>query len=93
MRVSRRLAFEAPQLPAPVMAMNLQSQFLTLQSSLPGISVQAAEPGHVVLQGTVATEDARRLAEAVARLEPGVRTITNQITVPNAAPAGPQLGP
>jgi osmotically-inducible protein OsmY len=37
--------------------------------------------GHIVLRGQVATEEARKLAEAVARLEPGVRQVQNELII------------
>jgi hypothetical protein len=85
MRVPQRIAFTVPPLaPAALMA-NLQSQFSSLQQRVPGVSVATTEPGHVVLRGTVESEHAKKLAEAVARLEPGVRKITNELQVSAAA--------
>lgn len=43
------------------------------------IEVHVADDGHVTLQGRVASEDMRRLAEALVRLEPGVRKVRNEL--------------
>jgi hypothetical protein len=37
--------------------------------------------GQLTLRGSVASEDARRLAAAMARLEPGVRSVKNELVV------------
>jgi hypothetical protein len=90
MRIARRIAFEAPAIPPTTLQTSLQTQFAALQSHLPGVLASSTAPGIVVLQGTVASEHERRLAEAVARLEPGVRTVANQLVV---ATPGPMLTP
>jgi osmotically-inducible protein OsmY len=41
----------------------------------------------VVLRGTVADEHEARLAEALARLTPGVRDLRNELTVRGGGPA------
>ena len=48
------------------------------------------ENGTATLRGVVATVDDRRLAERLARLEPGIRRIDNQLTVagPGQSPPG-----
>lgn len=94
MRIARRIAFDVPQAPAPVLQAALQTQFATLQAQLPGIVVQSAAPGQVVLQGTVESDHAKRLAEAVARLEPGVRRVTNELQVAGESQTitAPRLG-
>ncbi|NQT17254.1 MAG: BON domain-containing protein [Planctomycetes bacterium] len=49
----------------------------------------AIEKGTAILRGAVATEHDRVLAERIARLEPGVRRVENQLTVtePPASPS------
>jgi hypothetical protein len=83
-RAAQRVAFEYPQpVPAEVRT-SLQTQFRQLSDRRPqlaGISIALDGGDQAVLRGEVATEDARKLAEAVARLEPGVRTVKNEITV------------
>ena len=46
------------------------------------------EKGTAILRGTVATEHDRMLAGRIARLEPGVRQVENQLTVAES-PASP----
>jgi hypothetical protein len=48
------------------------------------------EKGTATLRGVVATDGDRRLAERLARLEPGIRRIDNQLTVaaPGQSPSG-----
>lgn len=46
-----------------------------------GVSVTLNEQGVATLTGTVATEHAAKLAAAIARLERGVRSVDNQLTV------------
>lgn len=86
MRIARQIAFDLPVTPAPVLQATLQTQFAALQARLPGVAVLSSEPGHVVLQGTVDSDHARKLAEAVARMEPGVRRITNDLQVAGNEP-------
>jgi osmotically-inducible protein OsmY len=94
MRVPQRIAFPIPEISAPMLSANLQTQYAALQSRLPGVSVSAGDAGHIVLQGVVDSEQARKLAEAIARLEPGVRTITNELIVGEGSEStlAPHLG-
>lgn len=48
---------------------------------LAGVDITPAEGGKVVLRGSVASEDSKKLAAALLRLEPGVREVVNEITV------------
>jgi hypothetical protein len=54
---------------------------------LTGVNIASDYEGRVVLRGTVASEDSKKLAAALLRLEPGVRDVVNEITVepPTAA--------
>lgn len=47
----------------------------------------AVEKGTAILRGAVATEHDRVLAERIARLEPGVRRVENQLTVAESSPS------
>ncbi len=85
-RIQQRIAFPTPPVSPTVVAGSVQTTLRSLTPSLPGVSVTAVEPGHVRLQGAVDSEHARRLAEALARLEPGVRRVTNELAVHGAAP-------
>lgn len=94
MRIPQRIAFSFPAVAPAAITLSLQSQFTKLQARLTGVVVTATEPGHVVLRGSVESEQARQLAAAVARLEPGVRHVTNELEVSstNAPVLAPRLG-
>lgn len=94
MRIPQRIAFSYPAIAPLTIAGSLQTQFTKLQARLPGVIVSATEPGHIVLRGSVETDQARKLAAAIARLEPGVRMVTNELEVgPSDTPMlAPQLG-
>ena len=50
-------------------------------------NIQAFMDGNtLVLRGSVSSEQERRLAEAMARLTPGVFTLRNDLRVPNQPP-------
>jgi hypothetical protein len=49
-----------------------------------GVSVTMNDQGVATLTGTVATDHAAKLAAAIARQEPGVRSVENQLTVAGA---------
>ncbi|MCA9055837.1 MAG: BON domain-containing protein [Planctomycetaceae bacterium] len=85
MRIQQRVAFDSPNIATATVTTNLQTQFASLQAQLPAVNVITPEPGHVVLQGVVASEHQRKLAEAVARLEVGVRKVTNELQVGSAS--------
>ncbi len=48
---------------------------------LSGVSVVAGEAGAVTLKGEVSSDSDRRKAERLIRLEPGVRSVVNELTV------------
>ncbi len=48
-------------------------------------SVKAGAKGVITLRGTVGSQNAKRLAAALMRLEPGVRKVDNQLQVASAA--------
>jgi hypothetical protein len=81
-RPQQRIAF--PYNPRPVEQVHTSLQ--TTLTKLPDerfqtMTMQINSSGVLTLRGTVASEDDRKLAEALARLEPGVRDVTNEITV------------
>ncbi len=93
-RARIRLGFSVPP-PKPAQLAQLGSR---LEGRLEKSSwVQTRSPvevsienGIATLRGVVATDGDRRLAERLARLEPGIRRIDNQLTVaaPGASPGG-----
>ena len=86
MRIPQRIAFRVPPITPTTLTSSLQTQFNSLRDRLPGVGVTSTEPGHVVLTGTVESEQARRLAAAIVRLEPGVRRVTNELQIAGEAP-------
>lgn len=52
---------------------------------LANVNVTTDDGGRVVLRGTVATEDSKKLAAALLRLEPGVREVVNELNVESPA--------
>jgi hypothetical protein len=82
-----RLGFTPPQ-PAPLA---MQDVIHTRLVSLPqlgeraaGVTAQVDEAGRVTLTGRVSNEDDRKLVEMLVRLEPGVRSVQNdlQLAIP-----------
>jgi hypothetical protein len=75
--------------PAPSRVQTELQQYLASSERLPSrgnIRVDVEGPV-VVLRGTVADDHERRLAEAVARLTPGVHDLRNELTVGTSARA------
>lgn len=63
---------------------SLKTQFVQLASRNPrfqGLTLALNSNREVVLRGTVKDAATRKLAAAMARLEPGVRTVKNEIVV------------
>lgn len=60
-----------------------------LSKATPGVMFNVSADGTAFMQGRVDTERGRKLAEALVRLEPGVRRVTNNIVVDNIAPPLP----
>lgn len=63
---------------------NVQSHFsgvIALRPQFAGVNATVVGGGELVLRGTVASVDAKRLLGNLARLEPGVRTVRNELVV------------
>ena len=82
-------SLRTPARPVPTAARRPDLQAIiarsTVLSSAAGVTV-ATDGDVVVLTGTVATEDDRRIAENMLRLSPGVRELRNELKVTNPAP-------
>lgn len=94
LRIPIRLGMPTQQVAAPQFA----AAFQTRLTKLPGLAAVGPiavtmEGRTAVLQGTVASEDARQLAEGLARLEPEVLDVRNELVVAAAATAGESLPP
>jgi osmotically-inducible protein OsmY len=83
-RPQQRIAFEYPQRAQATIQTNLSGQFQRLQTTRPelqGVEVQLAANNEVILRGQVRTEEDKKLAAMYARMEPGVRSIKNELTI------------
>jgi osmotically-inducible protein OsmY len=66
------------------MSQLLKSQLQNIAESNPefaGITAEIGDDGQVTLIGHVGSNETRRLAEIVVRLEPGVLSVKNELTV------------
>lgn len=77
------------QLPTPVnIQTTLETRLTKLSVKTPGfkgIMLAIEDKGEVVLRGEVGSASEAKLAETMLRLEPGVRTVRNELTYPTAA--------
>ena len=83
-RPQQRVAFAYQQRSTAAVAANVTGrlqQTMALKDRLSGLGVQLNKEGQVTLRGQVKSEAARRLAENVIRLEPGVRSVRNELTI------------
>ncbi|WP_372719569.1 BON domain-containing protein [Novipirellula sp.] len=53
---------------------------LPSQSRIPGVNIRV-EDGNAILEGVVGTEKERRMSELLLRLEPGVKSVENRISL------------
>jgi hypothetical protein len=84
LQVRQRIAFTYPDIPAGRAATRLDTQFNRMAPRNPAfaqVSLELDGGGTVVLQGTVPTAEASAVAEAMARLEPGVREVRNELQI------------
>ncbi|WP_166826094.1 BON domain-containing protein [Thalassoroseus pseudoceratinae] len=83
-RPRQKIAFDYEP-PAPtVIRTAVTRQYRTLSSRRPGlesVTIEVGEGRAAVLKGTVPDENSRKLAAALARLEPGIRSIKNELKV------------
>jgi hypothetical protein len=77
-----RVSFPVTPVATPAVEARLAQQISNLNvPGLAGLAVQLDDSGVARLSGIAESEDQRRLMEAFVRLEPGVRSIDNQIQV------------
>lgn len=89
-----QINFQFPQRDASAVQTVVLARLNSLGQKNPAASDVTAEftnPGVVVLKGQVQSEEARRLAEMVIRIEPGVRQVQNELVInatqPTASPS------
>ncbi len=85
------VAFSFPRPTQVAIRSTLETRFSRWVSRSPemqGVTVRLTEPGVVVLEGEVADAATSRLVAMLARLEPGVREVRNELAVqaPVASP-------
>lgn len=78
----QKVAFDYRDRPAPEVSQRLSTQLEKANQRLAirGVAL-SVEEGTVTLRGTVKSEGDRRLAEQLVRLEPGVRSVVNELEV------------
>lgn len=88
LRPQHRVSFSFAPASNAAVSSSLRTQMRPLQSQgrIRGVQFDLDGDGTLTLRGTAATAEDRELAAAVARLEPGVRRIDNQIVVPEVSP-------
>jgi osmotically-inducible protein OsmY len=83
-RPQQRIAFEYPQRAQESIQTDLSARFERLQTTRPeleGVEIVLAANSEVVLRGQVRTEEDKKLAAMYARMEPGVRSVRNELTI------------
>jgi len=86
-RPRQRIAFKFPRLKGVAISTTLATRFTGLSVNTPalkGLGIKVDDKGTAVLTGNVDSDYAKRLAANLVRLEPGVRTIDNQLQVATA---------
>lgn len=89
-RPQLRVAFDSPRPKTDVTTKNLTVRLdnFAKRSALSGVDV-VVDGGKVTLRGQVDTEESRRLAGMLVALEPGVRSVQNDLTVSSPPPPEP----
>lgn len=79
-----QIAFNHTRPATTAVQTNLNTQFRRFQTSRPeleNVQIQVGSDRNVVLRGRVNTENDKKLAAMLARLEPGVRKVKNELTI------------
>lgn len=87
-RPRQQIAFRYPQHRSSTIVTNLRSRFRRIsqrQSGLQGVIVSIDEQGTTILSGTVDSVETKSLASILAGIEPGVRTVRNELAVRDKA--------
>ena len=80
-RPRHRIAFSISPRQTQSIATTLKTRMDKLPSPVAGVDVTLDAAGLATIRGTAATAHDAKLAAALARLEPGVRKVDNQLTV------------
>jgi len=85
LRAQQRVAFDYQRPSIPMMQNQVQTRFdkVTVRNpAFRGVTFAADPSGSVVLRGEVKSQAAARVAEKLARLEPGVKSVRSELTFP-----------
>ncbi len=87
-RPRQRVAFDYPLPKGEVLQTTLQSQLTKSairRPAMANVMVSLNSDGEVLMRGAVSSQSEAKLVENMMRLEPGVRSVRNELTYPNAA--------
>ena len=84
-RPQQRIAFTYPKANLVATQVQMSDRFQRMTGAS-GASASISDEGVVTLTGLVTSDDSRKLAEALARLEPGVRSVVNELKVEAVSP-------
>ena len=84
-RPQQRIAFTYPKANLAKTRIEISARFKRL-ATVSGADTTISDAGVATLTGTVTDDDSRKLAEALTRLEPGVRSVVNELRVETATP-------
>ena len=90
-RPRHRIAFAFDSRSQAKIQASLDGRFALLLTKRPefkAVTIVVGKPGELTLSGSVPSSTAKRIATAMVRMEPGVRRVTNQLSVvdPKAQP-------
>ncbi len=81
------VAFSPPAATADVLTSRLTTRMKKIQKAgFEGVSVEV-EGRHAILRGEVTSEDAKRMAKMLVKLEPGIKSVQNELVVVSPQPA------
>ncbi len=83
-RPRQMIAFAYPGRDISVLSGEVTGRFVRMERSdisLQGVAIEITPQGTAVLTGVVADEGSKKLAELMVRLEPGVRSVVNKLTL------------
>jgi hypothetical protein len=83
-RPRQEIAFQYPGRDLSLLSGEVTVRFGRLvqsNASLQGVAIEITPQGAAVLTGAVADENSKKLAEILVRLEPGVRSVVNELTL------------
>jgi hypothetical protein len=89
-RPRQKIAFDHPTFTMPVVVQGIGTRFAKMSTRYPHLKTVELTPGDngvVVLRGTVDSLNTAKVTESLVRLEPGVKSVQNELTFPPPAAA------